>query len=183
MLRMSEALRAGIARRTLYAMRDSGQLEQVSRGLYRLTELSDLAYPDLVAVSRRIPNGVICLISALAFHDVTTQIPNSVDIAIERGRRKPQIEYPPVDVYHFTGDAFTQGVEQHTLDGEQVSIYGVEKSIADLFKFRNKIGLDVAMEALKNWRRRPGIKFDTLLRYSRICRVANVMRPYLEALQ
>lgn len=127
-------------------------------------------------------NGVVCLVSALAFHDLTTQIPNAVDIAIARGKRAPRIEYPPVAVHHFTGDAFTQGVEVRMLDGEKVSIYGPEKSIADLFKFRNKVGLDVAMEALKTWRGRPGIKFDTLLGYSRICRVENVVRPYLEAL-
>lgn len=182
-LRMSKALQSGISRRTLYEMRDSGRLEQVSRGLYRLTGIGDLGFPDIIAATQRIPDGVVCLVSALAFHELTTLIPCAVDIAIERGKRAPKISHPPVEVHHFTGDAFTQGIEEHSLDGEQVSIYGAEKTIADLFKFRNKIGLDVAMEALKTWRRRPGVKFDTLLGYARICRVESVMRPYLEILQ
>lgn len=181
-LRMSEAVQAGISRRTLYAMRDEGVLEQLSRGVYRLASLPGLEAPDLVAVATRIPNGVMCLISALAFHDLTTQIPHAVDVAIARGAEKPRIDYPPVNVYWFSGDAFTSGIETHTIDGKPVRVYGAEKSIADAFKYRNKIGTEVALEALRNWRARRESNVERLLEYGRVCRVERVMRPYLEAM-
>jgi predicted transcriptional regulator of viral defense system len=181
-LRMSEAVQAGISRRTLYAMRDEGVLEQLSRGVYRLASLPGLEAPDLVAVATRIPNGVVCLISALAFHDLTTQIPHAVDVAIARGAEKPRIDYPPVNVYWFSGDAFTSGIETHTIDGKLVRVYGPEKSIADAFKYRNKIGMEVALEALRTWRARRESNIERLLDYARICRVERIMRPYLEAM-
>jgi predicted transcriptional regulator of viral defense system len=181
-LRMSEAVQAGISRRTLYDMRDEGVLEQLSRGVYRLASLPGLEAPDLVAVATRIPNGVVCLISALAFHDLTTQIPHAVDVAIARGAEKPRIDYPPVNVYWFSGDAFTSGIETHTIDGKPVRVYGAEKSIADAFKYRNKIGMEVALEALRTWRARRESNIERLLDYGRICRVERVMRPYLEAM-
>lgn len=181
-LRMSEAVRAGISRRTLYAMRDEGVLEQLSRGVYRLASLPGLEAPDLVAVATRIPNGVVCLISALAFHDLTTQIPHAVDVAIARGAEKPRIDYPPVNVYWFSGKAFTSGIETPKIDGRLLRVYGPEKSIADAFKYRNKIGMEVALEALRNWRARPGSNVGRLLDYPRICRVERIMRPYLEAM-
>ncbi len=181
-LRMSEAVQAGISRRTLYAMRDAGVLERLTRGVYRLASLPGLSAPDLVAVASRVPNGVVCLISALAFHELTTQVPHAVDIAIARGTEKPRINYPPVQVYWFSGDAFGKGIETQTIDGIKVRAYGAEKSIADVFKYRNKIGMDVALEALRTWRsrRRPNIK--RLLEYAKICRIERVIRPYLEAM-
>jgi len=182
MLRMSEAVEAGISRRTLYDMRDEGVLEQLSRGVYRLASLPGLEAPDLVAVATRIPNGVVCLISALAFHDLTTQIPHAVDVAIARGAEKPRIDYPPVHVYWFSGEAFTSGIETHTIDGKPVRVYGAEKSIADAFKYRNKIGMEVALEALRTWRARRESNVERLLEYGRICRVERIMRPYLEAM-
>ena len=181
-LRMSEAVEAGISRRTLYDMRDEGVLEQLSRGVYRLASLPGLEAPDLVAVATRIPNGVVCLISALAFHDLTTQIPHAVDVAIARGAEKPRIDYPPVNVYWFSGDAFTSGIETPKIDRKLVRVYSPEKSIADAFKYRNKIGMEVALEALRTWRARRESNIERLLDYGRICRVERVMRPYLEAM-
>jgi len=181
-LRMSKAVQAGISRRTLYAMRDEGVLEQLSRGVYRLASLPGLEAPDLVAVATRIPNGVVCLISALAFHDLTTQIPHAVDVAIARGAEKPRIDYPPVHVYWFSGEAFTSGIETPSIDGKPVRVYGAEKSIADAFKYRNKIGMEVALEALRTWRARRESNVERLLEYGRICRVERIMRPYLEAM-
>lgn len=181
-LRMSEAIRAGISRRTLYAMRDAGVLERLSRGVYRLASLPGLSAPDLVAVASRIPGGVVCLISALAFHELTTQIPHAVDIAIARGTEKPRINYPPVQVYWFSGDAFDKGVGSHTIDGRQVRVYSAEKSIADAFKYRNKIGMDLALEALRTWRSGRRSNTELLVEYARICRVERVLRPYLEAM-
>lgn len=180
-LRMSEAVQAGISRKTLYAMRDEGVLEQLSRGVYRLASLPGLEAPDLVAVATRVPNGVVCLISALAFHDLTTQVPHAVDVAIARGAEKPRIDYPPVNIYWFSGKAFTGGIETPTVDGKTIRIYGAEKSIADAFKYRSKIGKDIALEALRNWRGRRWSNVERLLEYARLCRVERIMRPYLEA--
>ncbi len=179
---MSEAIHAGISRRTLYAMRDAGVLERLSRGVYRLASLPGLSAPDLVAVASRIPKGVVCLISALAFHELTTQVPHAVDVAIARGTEKPRINYPSVHVYWFSGDAFSKGLGTHTIDGKRVRLYSAEKSIADAFKYRNKIGMDVALEALRTWRSRRRPNVNRLLKYARICRVERVMRPYLEAM-
>ncbi len=179
---MSDALAKGINRRALYSMRDAGELKQLSRGVYRLATLPELEVPDLVTVAARVPKGVVCLISALAFHHLTTQIPHAVDIALPRGTEKPRVEYPPIHIYWVSGAAFTSGVEQHVIDGRKVRIYSAEKSVADAFKYRNKIGLDVALEALKLWRERRGISVERLLRQARVCRVERVMRPYLEAI-
>lgn len=181
LLRTSEILRLGIHPRTLYAMRDEGVLEQLSRGLYRLVELPPLATPDLVIVACKVPTGVLCLISALAFHELTTQIPHAVYIALARGMEPPRLDYPPVRIFWFTGDAFTAGVDTHTLDHVSVPVYTPEKTLADCFKYRNKLGLDVVIEALKLYRQRQRMRLDELLRFARICRVEKVMRPYLEA--
>lgn len=180
--RMSEALEAGINRNTLYAMVETGKVERLSRGLYRLTSAPELEAPDLYTVAARVPRGVICLISALAYHELTTQVPHAVDVAVEQGSRTPRLDYPPVNVYHFSGDAFTEGVETVEMNGMEVRIYSAEKSIADIFKFRNKLGLDTAIEALRTWVGRRSSKPDTLMHYARVCRMENVMRPYLEAL-
>lgn len=180
-LRTREALEAGIHPRTLYAMRNAGQLEQVARGVYRLAELPPLSNPDLAAVGKRVPQGVICLISALAFHELTTQIPHVVHLAMPRKARTPRLAHPPLQVYWFSADAYKAGVETHNLEGTEVRIYDPEKTLADCFKYRNKIGLDVAIEALRIYRRRRGARLQRVLEYARICRVEAVIRPYLEA--
>lgn len=181
-LRMSEALRLGINRKTLYAMRDAGVLEPVTRGLYRLASLEPLAHPDLVLVARRVPQGVLCLISALSFHELTTQVPHAIDVALERGTRKPRIDYPPTRFFWFSGPAFHEGIETHTLDHVSVRIYDPEKTLADCFRYRNQLGMDVVLEALRLWRERRRKKLDVLLKYARIRHVERTMRPYLEAM-
>jgi len=181
-LRTAEALRLGIHPRTLYAMRDSGLLEQLSRGLYRLAELPPLSNPDLVTVALKVPQAVVCLISALAFHELTTQIPHVVDVALRTRAERPRLDYPPLRIFWFSGPAWSEGVETHLIDDIPVRIYSPEKSVADSFKFRRKIGLDVALEALKLYRQHSGFDVSKLLHFARICRVEKVMRPYLEAL-
>jgi predicted transcriptional regulator of viral defense system len=181
-LRMSEALSAGIHRRMLYSMLEAGVIEQLSRGLYRLADLPPLGNPDLVSVSLKIPNGVICLISALAYHEITTQVPHEVYVALDRGTEAPRLNHPPLRVFWFSGEAFTVGIEKHKIDGVPVHIYSAEKTIADCFKYRNKIGLDTAIEALKLYRERKRFKGNDLVKFSKVCRVEKVMRPYLEAL-
>ena len=181
-LRTAQAQRAGIHPSTLYTMRDVGTLEVVSRGVFRLASSEPLGNPDLVTVATRVQGGVICLISALAFHEITTQIPHEVHVALQRGAEEPRLEHPPVKIYRFTGQAFEAGVETHKLDGVDIRIYNPEKTLADCFKFRNKIGLDSAVEAVRFYRERRGVNVDALMRYAAICRVEKVMRPYLEAI-
>lgn len=181
-LRTTQAIRLGVHPRTLYGLRDQGLLEQVDRGLYRLAELPALAEPDLVAVSLKVPRGVICLISALAFHQLTTQVPRDVHVALERGTEAPRLTHPPLRVVWLSDPSFHEGIEVHELDGVPIRIYGPEKTVADCFKYRNKLGLDIAIEALRAWRDRPRPRLDVLLNYARLDRVERVIRPYLEAL-
>jgi len=181
-LRTAQALHEGIHPATLYALRDSGVLEVISRGVYRLADSSPLGNPDLVTVATRVPGGVICLISALSFHELTTQIPHEVHVALPRGSEEPRLDHPPIKTYRFTGEAYTEGVEIHELDGVIVRIYSPEKTLADCFKFRNKVGLDTAVETVRFYRERKRVKVDDLMRYAAICRVKKIIRPYLEAL-
>ena len=176
------ALTGGIHPRTLYAMRDAGVLERLSRGLYRLADLPPLSNQDLVTVALKAPGGVVCLISALAFHEITTQIPHVVHLAMQRGAESPRLTHPPIRIYWFKGKAFSEGIEIHKVDGFQVRIYNAEKSVVDCFKYRNKIGLDVAIEALRLCWQRKHPTVDKLMHFARICRVEKVMRPYLEAI-
>ncbi len=180
-LRMAEAIDAGIHRRTLYAMRDAGILETLSRGLYRLSDAPPLGNPDLVTVALRVPHGVICLISALAFHELTTQVPHEVQVAIPRNSEPPRVDYPPVRSFRFEGRAFSEGIETHRVDKVDVRIYSREKTLADCFKYRNKFGLDTAVEALRLYKERGKVDRAALMRAAEACRVTNVMRPYLEA--
>lgn len=182
-VRMSAALRLGISRKTLYAMRDAGVITPLSRGVYRLASLAPVGNPDLVAIAARIPRGVICLISALSFHELTTQVPHVVDVALERGTTKPRLDYPPTHIYWFSGPAFHDGIEAHELDDFKVRVYSPEKTIADCFRFRHQIGMDVVIESLRLWHERRPKKLDVLLKHARTRRVLRAMGPYLEALR
>ena len=181
LFRTSEALAAGVHPRTLYAMRDAGELEQLARGVFRLASLSPLNDPDLATVAKRVPHAVVCLISALAFHELTTQIPHEVHLALRRSARGPSLEYPPIRIYRFSDAAFETGAETHSIDGVAVRVYSAEKTLADCFKFRNKVGLDVGLEALRAYRQRRRPRWQQVLGYARICRVEKILRPYLEA--
>lgn len=184
-LRTRDALAAGIQRRTLYAMRDRGMVERLARGLYRLADLEQMSDPDLAIVAARIPGGVVCLISALAYHDITTEIPHAVDIALDwqaGSRTAPTLDWPPIDVWWYSGDAYSAGIEIHSIDGVDVKVYSAEKTLADCFKYRNKIGLDTAIEALRMYRDKGRMDVPEIIRYAGICRVKNIMRPYVEAL-
>jgi len=175
----AEAINKGINSKTLYELRDKGTLTQISRGVFQITEL-DISNPDFVTVISRVPHSVICLISALSFHNLTTQIPRKVDIAIPRHARVPRIDWPPIAAYRVSPEAFNAGIELHKIDGITVQIYCPEKTLADCFKYRNKIGLDVVLEALKFYKQRKKFNANALDTYAKICRVRKVMRPYLE---
>jgi len=182
MLRMSQAIRSGIHRQTLRLMLDQGVIDRLSRGLYQLADATPPSQPDLAIVAAKVPQGVICLISALAFHELTTQIPHEVYLAIARNAEPPRIDYPPVRTFRFSGAAFTEGIETHDVGPVSVRIYCREKTLADCFKFRNKIGLDTCVEALRTYRQQRRFNVEALLKYAALCRVTRVIRPYLEAL-
>ena len=181
-LRTMQAVRLGVHPRTLYAMRDNGVLEQLARGLYRLADLPPLGTPDLVGVAKMVPSGVICLISALSFHELTTQIPHEVHVAIPRGSETPRLAHPPLRVFRFSGQALAEGIESHVVDGVGIKVYSAAKTVADCFKFRNKLGLDTALEGLKLYLGSDQVSVDELMRFAGVCRVTSVVRPYVEAL-
>jgi len=180
-LRTREALDAGIHPRDLYALRDSGELDQVSRGVYRLASLPPLGEPDLVTVAMRVPKAVITLISALHFHDLTNEIPQAVSIALPRGTATPRLDWPPIDVHRYSGERYTYGVETHYLDGVPVRIFSVAKTLADCFRFRSQIGTDVAVEALRDTLAERKATPAEIMRAARVCAVDKVVLPYLEA--
>jgi predicted transcriptional regulator of viral defense system len=181
-LRTSEILKEGVHPRTLYAMRDKGELEVLCRGTYRLSELEPIDQQDIVTVASNVKSGVICLISALSFHEITTQIPHEIYVAISRTTAYPKLKYPPTRFFRFSDDTFRAGIEIHKVSGVEVKIYSPEKTVVDCFKYRNKIGLDVAIEALKFWRKKKNSRIDKLIEYAKICRVYNVIKPYAEAM-
>jgi predicted transcriptional regulator of viral defense system len=181
-LRTAQAIELGIAPLTLYEMRAAGLVIQEERGLYRLAETPLSAHPDLVQVSLLTPRAVICLISALAFHDLTTQIPHRVYIALPRHIKKPRFQYPALDVVWLPEPAYSAGIEKHLVDGIYIPVYSREKTLADCFRFRKKLGQDVILEALKAYRSQKNVNTAELLHCARINRVEKVMRPYLEAL-
>lgn len=181
-LRTKQALALGIHPRTLYRLRDAGRLERVSRGVYRLASLAPLSNPDLVTVAIRVPRAVVCLISALDFHGLTAEIPREVQIALPRATHTPSIDYPPIRVFRFTGEALTAGIMDADIDGVNVRLYDPSKTVVDCFRFRNKLGMEVVLVALTRWRDRRIGKPADLLHYARQCRVERVMLPYLEAM-
>lgn len=171
----------GIARQYLRRLRDKGLLERPSRGLYTLPEAEVTEHHSLAEASKRVPNGIICLLSALRFHELTTQLPAEVWLALPPGAWTPKADHHPrLRVVRFSGQALTTGVEERVIDGVPVRIYGPAKTVADCFKCRNRIGVDVAIEALRDCLAQRRCSIDELWRYAKICRVASVMRPYLE---
>jgi predicted transcriptional regulator of viral defense system len=172
----------GIAREYLYYLHKRGLLERVARGLYVPTDLEPSEHQTIAEVSKRVPEGVVCLLSALELHGLGTQLPHQVWLAIGPGKGRPQEPQLPIRIIHFSQEAFRAGIEEHNIEGIPIKVYSPAKTVADCFKFRNKIGLDVALEALRECLRQRRCTTDELYRYATICRVWKVMRPYLEAL-
>ena len=172
----------GFSRMTLSALARQGKLTRLSRGLYALPDRSASEHTTLADVASKHPSVLVCLLSALQFHGLTTQSPFEVWVAIANKARAPKMDYPPLRIVRFSGDALTEGVEEHLVDGITVRVTSVAKTVADCFKYRNKIGLDVALEALREAWNAKRVKMDDLWHYAQVCRVANVMRPYLEVL-
>ena len=171
----------GISPASLYWLHEQGKVVRIARGLYRLPDGDFTAHHSLVVACKQVPHGVICLLSALSFHEIGAQLPFEVWMAIDRKARLPRLEYPAVRFVRFSGQALIAGVEKHQIEGINVPVYAPAKTIADCFKYRNKIGLDVALEALRDCRRLGKCTDRDLWHFASICRVANVMKPYLEA--
>jgi len=181
-LRARDLASHGIPREYLVRLVQQGLLVRQSRGLYTLADQPMSPHHTLAQVAARVPDAVICLLSALSYHDLTTQQPFQVWLALPEKSRRPKLEYPPLRVCLFSQSAFRAGVEAHDIEGRQVKIYSPAKTVADCFKYRNKIGLDVALEALQDAWRKKRVSMHELEKYAEICRVSRVMRPYLEAL-
>lgn len=173
---------AGMHTQTLSRLVRTGALERTARGRYRLPGRPVSEHHGLAIVASTVPQGVICLLSALSFHEIGTQLPSEVWVALDRRAHRPALHFPRLRVVRFGGQALTQEVEVHRIEGQNVRVYSVSKTIADVFKYRNKVGLEVALEALREaWRTRR-FTMDEIIASARICRVERVMRPYLEAL-
>jgi len=171
----------GIPREYLIRLRDHGLLERTGRGLYVLAEAERTENQTLAEACKRVPNGIVCLLSALQFHGLTTQAPFEVWMAIDRKDRRPSVGYPPLRIVRFSGDALAFGVQETTIQNVPARVYSPAKTVADCFKYRNKIGLDVAIEALRDTWRQKRATVDELLAAAKVCRMARVMQPYLES--
>lgn len=182
-LRPSDLDAIGAPRVVLTRMTANGQLEKAGRGIYQLPGSHGSEHESLITVATKVPQAVFCLLTALQFHELTTQLPRQVWIAMPRGSHTPRIGYPPLKMVQIAGEAFSEGIEIVERDQVKLRVYSVARTIADCFKHRNKIGLDVALEALKEARAKKKALANDLWRFAKICRVANVMRPYLEAIE
>jgi predicted transcriptional regulator of viral defense system len=172
----------GVSRATLYRLVEQKLVVREARGVYSTTKHTYTAEHSLAHVATRVPAGVICLLTALSFHGLTTQSPADVWIALPEKARKPRLDYPRLRVARFSGDALSEGIETHRLEGVDVRIYSPAKTVADCFKYRNKIGIDVAVEALRDFSKRYRGGATELSRFARICRVSRVMQPYLDSI-
>jgi len=182
-LRTRDLIALGVHTDTLYALRTSGRIVELGRGLYRLADADEAEHPDLAVVAARAPNASVCLISALSYHEITTQIPSTIHLAVPRGNYHALKLSMPVTVYRFDSKTFNEGLETHRVGDKPLKIYGVARTVVDCFKFRNKLGMDVAIEALRLARQRKRTQNRDLLRYARLLRVEGPMSPYLEAIE
>jgi predicted transcriptional regulator of viral defense system len=181
-LRVRDLRDRGIHPEYIRRMCKKGLLKRVSRGLYIRADAKFSANIGLAQVAKQVPHGVVCLLSALQFHGIGTQSPYEVWLALDRDVRRPRIEYPTLRIMRFSGEALTEGIEKHEIERVSVRIYSPAKTVADCFKYRNKIGLDVAIEALRDCRDSKKCTNADLWKYAKVCRVTQVMKPYLEAL-
>jgi predicted transcriptional regulator of viral defense system len=182
LVRPAELEARGVARGRLYRLVRQGLVERRARGIYVAAGHAPTAEHTLAQVATRVPAGVFCLLTALRFHGLTTQSPAEVWIALPEKARKPRMDYPRLRVARFSGSALTEGIERHRVEGVEIRVYSAAKTVADCFKYRNKLGIDVAVEALRDFCRRNRGGATELARFARICRVARVMQPYLDAI-
>lgn len=180
-VRVGDLKEHGIPRGQIYRLMNKGLIERQARGIYAVSEHPVTAEHTLAQVAKRVPGGVFCLLTALRFHELTTQAPSEVWLALAEKARRPRLDYPRLRVARFSGPALTEGVETHRVEGVEVRVYSAAKTVADCFKYRNKVGIDVAVEALRDFSRVHRGGATALARFARICRVTRVMQPYLDA--
>ena len=180
--RPAELEAQGVSRPLLYGLVRQGHVERLERGIYVVSEHPTTARHTLAQVAKRVPGGVFCLLTALRFHGLTTQSPAEVWIALSEKARRPRLDYPRLRVARFSGAALTDGIETHRVEKVEVRVYSAAKTVADCFKYRNKVGIDVAVEALRDFSRQHRGGMTSLARFARICRVTRVMQPYLDAI-
>lgn len=181
LLRPKDLLAGNLPREYLSRMALAGTLQKVGRGLYSLPYADVSAFHSLAEVGAAVPKGIICLLSALRFHELTTQLPPDVWVAVSGPVWRPTKTPFPVRYVHMTGDSFLKGAETHTVDRVKIRVFNPAKTVADCFKYRNKIGLDVALEALRDYRKKHRGEMDELWRFAKVCRVTRIIRPYLDA--
>jgi|SRR5579859_58273 len=181
-IRSRDLEKIGVPRNYLIRLVQRGQLHKIERGLYSTDELTVSEHASLVEISHKIPKAVICLLSALRFYEIGTQMPSEVWIALDVKAWTPAIKYPPVRIVRFSGKALRFGIQEHPVRDGRIRVYSAAKTVADCFKFRHKIGSDVAVEALRECLREKKATVDELWEAAKVCRVANVMRPYMESL-
>lgn len=172
----------GISRNYLYSLNREGKLQKVARGLYELPDNQTTEHSTLIEVMKRVPNAVVSLISALSYYDLTTQLPHEVWITVPRGAWRPKIEYPALNLTYASKEIYSYGISKFKINGVEIKIYSPAKTIVDCFKFRNKIGLDIAIEALKRAWESKKVSMDELTKAAQVCKVAKIIRPYLEAI-
>lgn len=178
-----DARDVGMSTRTFYRLRDAGQIIPISRGVYQLaSDDGNQATPDYAAIAVRVPRAVLCTVSALYHHELTTEIPRQIHLALDRGMSVPQIDYPPVRVYRMSSVMFNAGIERKEIGDVTMRIFNPEKTLADCFKYRSQLGTDLAIEAIKRYLARPSANPSSVLAMAKVCRVEKIMRPYLEAL-
>ncbi|MFA5033985.1 MAG: transcriptional regulator [bacterium] len=181
-VRFSSILNAGFHSDLLVALEKEKKVKRVARGLYRLDNYVPMTNPDIINASLQAPRGVVCLLSALSFYEVTTEVPEHIDMAILRGSHAYRIKYPPVRFYRFDSKSYEAGVEERKIDGCRIKVYNLAKTLADCCKFRNKIGMNIVREALKVAIKEKNIKPKEIMQYAKICRVDNIIKPILEAM-
>jgi predicted transcriptional regulator of viral defense system len=180
--RTKDILAAGIHHRDIRRMRDGGKIIRVKRGLYRLAEIPLISNQGFIDLARAVPKGVICLLSALSYYELTTFNPSIISMAICRGSREPKIEYPPVEFYHFSKKQFEAGINEIKINGHKIRIYCSEKTICDYFRYRNKLGIDMAKEGLSEYLKRRDRNLEKLLEYAEICRIKPLLEIWLNAM-
>lgn len=181
-LQTTRAIELGVHPRTLYALRDDGKIRCISRGLHCLTDHGILNQSDIIAVALRVPRSVMCLVSALAFHDITTHVPDIVHVAVPRRMHIPKLDIPPTRFHRYGEVSYKAGIEKYEIEGVNIRVYCPEKTIVDCFKFRNKIGVQIAIEGLRLYKDKMKPSLEKLRHYGRICRVERIMIPYMESI-
>lgn len=180
--RTKDILAAGIHRRDIRRMREEGKIIRIKRGFYRLTEIPLVSNQGFIDLARAVPKGLICLLSALSYHELTTFNPSIISMAICRGSREPKIEYPPVEFYHFSKRQFEAGINEIKIKGHKIRICCPEKTICDCFRYRNKLGLDMAKEGLFEYLKGKDRNLEKLLEYAEICRIKPLLETWLNAM-